>query len=903
MWILENLKDKTNIWLKPGITITVGRKDSDILILNDRSVSRKHAKFHVEKIGINKTNDQTYKPQVVLKDLDSKFGTTVNMQRISGSVILSENSNIKFGAFSEYRLKYISIVVCFSSLTSFERAELTALAVKNGITLTKSWNSNCTHLIMNKIKVTQKVILALIYNKNIVNMKWLEDFENCDIKNFKLPNESNFFPLISENDIFEKLTPEIFRPNIKRKNLFKDITFVTFSLNQCNKLASIIEAANGSIVSLYDKMKNNEIKYINDLISTLDKYKNACMIEPSDDINDDQKQLIIDTGKFLNQRLINDSEIGFSVIYASTDLFTNKDILAIDKHTDIIKETQYIPTLANNSLVFNPQNDFSKSNIFSLDTNIKQDNKNSTILNEYNSDDSRIFNITNKITENGIILNDDNNKNIVNKDLKDHFDNDSNKSLNNELFENNSSLKIKSKANNNNNNNNNNSNTNTNTNTTTITTTTNNNNNNNNSNNNNSNIENKSNLSNEYDDINKMSIFENKNKVYESEHSVISEKSQNLSLFWDNIIDISLEDEKQEINDENKEDIENDISLNTINKSDIKNKNDTNIININTNNKNVININNINNFNFNSLHDSSNNTLIKQNDIENKNINKINGEVKNKEDNKDQIKTNDYSQKEPFQTKDNNYYNIENKPLFYKYDLIVNDQEIYNEEQVIENINETKKEIYKENRKRKDDSLFDNENESEEENSRISMTNSPQNNYQLNDELNIEVVVSFSDDLIFNKNTKESKNKLDNNNKYQGINFKRFKKSKYIKNKDVIDKNLLFYYEDNKVSEEWLMDNENKTKKSSEVMLVKTKTLLNTNSIDNDGFFSIMTHKNDINTKNDKITEDDIKKGKINKIGSSKSKVINKNKIKDEFLISDDDDDDDDDDDEKFVWN
>jgi len=43
---------------------------------------------------------------------------------------------------------------------------------------------------MNKIKVTQKVILALVYNKEIVNMKWLEDFENCNFKDFRIPNES-----------------------------------------------------------------------------------------------------------------------------------------------------------------------------------------------------------------------------------------------------------------------------------------------------------------------------------------------------------------------------------------------------------------------------------------------------------------------------------------------------------------------------------------------------------------------------------------------------------------------------------------------------------------------------------------------------------------------------------------
>jgi len=70
-----------------------------------------------------------------------------------------------------------------------------------------------------------------------------------------------------------------------------------FIYYQCNKLASIIEAANGSYVSLYDKMKNNEIKSINDLITIIKQYKNTCMVEPAGDISDNQKQIIINTAK------------------------------------------------------------------------------------------------------------------------------------------------------------------------------------------------------------------------------------------------------------------------------------------------------------------------------------------------------------------------------------------------------------------------------------------------------------------------------------------------------------------------------------------------------------------------------------------------------------------------------
>ena len=48
---------------------------------------------------------------------------------------------------------------------------------------------------------------------------------------------------------------------------------------------------------LNKKMKNNEIKNISDLIGIIKQYKNTCMVEPSDDINSEQKQLIIDTAQ------------------------------------------------------------------------------------------------------------------------------------------------------------------------------------------------------------------------------------------------------------------------------------------------------------------------------------------------------------------------------------------------------------------------------------------------------------------------------------------------------------------------------------------------------------------------------------------------------------------------------
>lgn len=151
---------------------------------------------------------------------------------------------------------------------------------------------------------------------------------------------------------------------------------------------------------------------------------------------------------------------------------------------------------------------------------------------------------------------------------------------------------------------------------------------------------------------------------------------------------------------------------------------------------------------------------------------------------------------------------------------------------------------------------------------------------------------------------------ISNSTPFNGVNFKKFKKSKFIKNNDIIYRNSLFYYEDNKISEEWLLDNDNETKEkknlSAEAILVKTNTLLNSHTLKDgniDSMFNSISSTNN-NTVNNNIfveddnnhihlTNNDVKKRKTTK------RMPNKKQTKNEIIISDSDDDDD----EKFVWN
>jgi len=136
----------------------------------------------------------------------------------------------------------------------------------------------------------------------------------------------------------------------------------------------------------------------------------------------------------LNQRLIDDSEIGFSVIYASTDVFTNKNISVVNNQAIKIKETQYFPTLANNSLIFNPQSNIhSKSYFFTEDT-VNKPNSNNNQSNEESTDISKVSN--------------------DNETSKDNFDSNTNKSDSNALFDDKLFLESMKPLNNNDNKNN-----------------------------------------------------------------------------------------------------------------------------------------------------------------------------------------------------------------------------------------------------------------------------------------------------------------------------------------------------------------------------------------------------------------------------------------------------------------
>jgi pSer/pThr/pTyr-binding forkhead associated (FHA) protein len=89
---LEILESGENANLKKGGIIpisgeiTIGRRDNNLLVLNDKFVSGNHARIFIKNTDF------------MLEDLESTNGTKVNDERIEGKVILRVGDEIEIGS-------------------------------------------------------------------------------------------------------------------------------------------------------------------------------------------------------------------------------------------------------------------------------------------------------------------------------------------------------------------------------------------------------------------------------------------------------------------------------------------------------------------------------------------------------------------------------------------------------------------------------------------------------------------------------------------------------------------------------------------------------------------------------------------------------------------------------------
>ncbi|XP_041375174.1 nibrin-like isoform X2 [Gigantopelta aegis] len=323
MWYLINATNPEQKYvLLADVENVVGRRDCKILVVGDAAVSRKHAVIRLEHPETCVSHPHKFS-LVTLKDV-SKFGTWVNKEQLRGETTLKDGDEIYFGSpKSTFFLVNEPYIVTTSCLENVSKKTVKAIVRTLGGHVVNEWRKDCSLLVMNHISVTIKVICAMVSLKAVVMPKYLEDFVSFLKGEGSEPDTQEYLPPIAESQV----NPDnvSFGPDARRTTLFRGMKFIFLSQRQFKKMSLAIELAGGVPILMEEGTDDNS-----DEVLTED----GTVVM---NCGPDEQQLLSENGKrwfhhvqnYLKKKqkqLIQDSEIGYAVLYSSTERHCNPDI-------------------------------------------------------------------------------------------------------------------------------------------------------------------------------------------------------------------------------------------------------------------------------------------------------------------------------------------------------------------------------------------------------------------------------------------------------------------------------------------------------------------------------------------------------------------------------------------------
>lgn len=313
-WVLHKEGSNEEYRLLTNREYVVGRKDANIILSDDQSISRKHALLCIGQHANNVSNP-VRNPLVTLKDV-SKYGTTLNGRKVDSNGLLVNNGDkITFGILHNNWQITCKPFICSSSVLSKEDKLLVRQSLaKIGGHLVAEWIPQCTLLVMNEITMTIKVVNALVALCHIVRPRFLEELILAIESGTTQPAPASFLPSLMEKLIKEE-AEDRFSPNRKRKTLFIGKQFYVFSAKQLKKLQFAITVAGGKI-EILEQHKIN----LDDILN----HQDACILQPSSD--EAKQDFVIKITSDLSRhgiRFISEAEIGLAILHCSTEKFCN----------------------------------------------------------------------------------------------------------------------------------------------------------------------------------------------------------------------------------------------------------------------------------------------------------------------------------------------------------------------------------------------------------------------------------------------------------------------------------------------------------------------------------------------------------------------------------------------------
>ncbi|XP_045081936.1 nibrin-like isoform X1 [Coregonus clupeaformis] len=338
MWTLKPLESgAVTHYLLPGKEYVVGRKNCEVILPNDQSISRAHAHLTA--------TDQT----LTLKDC-SKYGTFVNEERLSGDTprSLTAGDRVTFGVFhSKFSVQQVTVVVCSSCVDNEGKISLSQALQPLGGRLANTWTQDCTHLVMPTVKVTIKTICALLCCRPIVKQEFFTELTKALQQKQPPPKAESFFPEIDEPSLNKDEVDLTERP--ERKELFTDKTFLFLNAKQQKRLSLAVSCGGGRSQLLEEgSVPVSLLESPLSCVINMATGNSQALVPPS------TKKWADSVGRILQRkglRFITESEIGLAAIYVSCDKYCNPSNQMADSESMRMKPTIPGATLSQNAPV------------------------------------------------------------------------------------------------------------------------------------------------------------------------------------------------------------------------------------------------------------------------------------------------------------------------------------------------------------------------------------------------------------------------------------------------------------------------------------------------------------------------------------------------------------------------
>ncbi|XP_031432294.1 nibrin [Clupea harengus] len=310
MWKLVPLQSGGEpLYLLPGNEYVVGRKNCDILLGNDQSISRAHAQLSLSNQALT------------LKD-NSKYGTFINDAQLATGTVQTLNSGdrLTFGVYqSKFKVEVVSLKVCSSCLDNERKAELAQALSSLGGRLVSSWDQECTHLVMPSVKVTIKTICALLCGRPIVKLEFFTVFSAALREKQSPPQAKSYYPEIDEPSLTKEDVDLSSRP--ERQRVFAEKTFIFLNSKQMKRLSQAVTCGGGQSQLLEE----------GSVPVSLLETSGSCVIDMAS--GSSQTLISTSTRKWIDAvdlvlhrrglRWITESEIGLAAIYVSNSTYCN----------------------------------------------------------------------------------------------------------------------------------------------------------------------------------------------------------------------------------------------------------------------------------------------------------------------------------------------------------------------------------------------------------------------------------------------------------------------------------------------------------------------------------------------------------------------------------------------------